>query len=218
MSNPRDTVLDRILGIPDQAKKYRKGMRRAAQELEAQGLEHKALSVRTKGMVEDLTQAIDKALSQMTAVPEGLGKQVLDIILDGVIGIAENDALMEADMNGVEGSVPEEAVREVTGADTNTKQVALIDSLVQSQADIVKDMTTIAQAFKALEPLAGVPALMTAFEERLKALETQLKMRPRRAASENEETVVDEQDKSLTESVKAQQSRLDSFWNAHIQG
>lgn len=207
----RDKVLDQIVKIPGLAAQFRKGIRQVKNELDKQGVEHKAAnqSVTTKGMLDDMRTIISDALSQIGDVPEGMVDTVLQQIVASASAATAPTEPDGDEMNMTYDEVGTDPVTD-TGEDAmngkslaakEAAQVKLLDRLITSQGAMAEaqidlmehaDKTTKALdgVVEALKPVAKVVTTVDDLSARLKAIEDRLKGAPRRAALA-EETVID---------------------------
>lgn len=234
-NSARDALLDKIAKVPGLGKSVRRGLRNVASDLREEGLEHKALKETTKGLVDDIQEVINQALSELSdEVPEGLAAQITDAVLDGLIGIADEDGpepemgteeeaydmgAGNADSTAAETAEPEEAKtlmmnQGVTHGMTG-KQIKMLDTLIETQSTLAQDLAAIGQAVKALAALAVLPQQVQALSQSVAGMEKQLKLRPRQASTTTE-TEVKSDDKTLVKAVEDQQARFDAFFNSHV--
>lgn len=88
----RDEVLDKILGVPGAAAKYRKGIRQMKETLDNQGLKprDKALTAR-KGVVEEASGKLDEVKALISEDPQ-IAQEFLEFLMDLLGGHEEPDA------------------------------------------------------------------------------------------------------------------------------
>jgi hypothetical protein len=224
---PRDKLLNQMVGDRT-GKAFRKGARALEKVLAARGLQHKERrsDATEKGLVEDLSDKLDAALSKISDDPE-----TLKVIKQAVVGVlAEEDENADplvtrgtqeeaeagyryASLDDDEGDDSEPDEDEDDDAGMSKKGLKLLDALIDTQEGIYEGIQEIAARQKALDPLAKLPARMDSFEKRFKAMEMQLKMRPQ-AASESNET--EEVNPDLLGQVQKAMSQFDPFFGVHV--
>lgn len=216
----RDALLDKMLGKVGAAKRLRKGVQKIEETLDNAGVEHKALPEKDKALMEDLAAKIDGLIGELTdSAPEGLRDQVMQVVMSSLTTAAPAEPEIEPEEEFMEEDpLPEEEmmVEEDDGEEAFMgKSVKLFDSLMESQAQLVTDMSDISKAIKGLEPVAGVPAALKALEDRISKLEKQLSARPRMASRASETQIEADE---LSEDVSKQFTSYNKFWGRELKG
>jgi len=168
-----------------------------------------------KGMLEDAIQNVETVISEITdEVPEGLAEQVVATIVSALAEVSadpddtENeedfeDALIEAESmtDEDEKADDEDEDEEMTKAyRTIGKQLARVQAELREQTEgmeaVFDAVIKSANAVSALAPLVAKADAIEDLLTRVKAIETVMKGKPRRA-TQSEETRVDETTKHL---------------------
>lgn len=214
----RDALLDKMLGKVGAAKRLRKGVQKIEENLDAAGVEHKALPEKDKALMEDLAAKIDGLIGELTdSAPDGLRDQVMQVVMSSLTTAAPAEAEPEEELME-EDPLPEEEMMAEEDDEEEAfmgKSVKLFDSLMESQAQLVSDMSDISKAIKGLEPVAGVPAAVKALEDRISKLEKQLSARPRMASRASETQIEADE---LSEDVSKQFTSYNKFWGREVKG
>ena len=218
---PRDKLLTKLVGERT-GKAFRKGARALDQALAARGLQHKEkVEVAEKGLLEDLEAKIGGMLGEITDDP-AKAKQLQDDLMQTIVAcLATGDSEPDGD-EAPDGNTESEAAAgygydSADGAPSATmssKELKLLDKLIETQEGLYEGIQEIAARQKALEPVSGLPDRFKAMEKRIAGLETQLKMRPQ-AASESDDTIVEDAD--LLDRVKKSMAKFDPFFGAHLE-
>lgn len=212
--NDRDTLLDKILGKAGAAAGLRKGVQSVKEELDKQGVEHKAVTPPAeadKGLLDNVAAKVDTFIGQLTdSPPDGLKEAILQLIAsrmgEGQAEPPAADPMAEMGM-GADESDP-----------MMPKMLKLMDTLTETQVDLVNAVKAIEErqaqqdaAVKALAPINTLAAAFKSMENRLALVEKQLMGRPRGAASAAKETAT-----SITPEQQAQVDKQlterDPFW------
>lgn len=220
----KDEFLTRMIReIPDLAKSFRRGTRQLKQELDKQGLEHKAVELeQTKGIMDKLSAAIDAFIMKVT---ENADPSLKDQLLTAIVTAMTSGAMdttaepdgdedttnvaydaMPADEGDVN-TVSEETKKPAAENAVTGKQIkaweAVIKSLETVTEDSVANREALTEVVKAIKPLADLPEQVKSISDRLAEVESKLKGAPRRAAADTTTVVRDESlakaSKDLTE-------------------
>lgn len=214
--NDRDALLDKILGKAGAAVGLRKGVQSLKAELDKQGVEHKAVEAKAetdKGLLDNVAAKVDTFIGQLTDTPpDGLKEAILQLI---AARMGESPA---EEPPTDEPLMDEMALADDEGARLTPKMLKLMDTLTDSQVDLVNAVKAIearqaAQdtAIKALAPMNTLAAAFKSMENRLALIEKQLMGRPRGAASAARETttsITPDQQAAIDKQLKER----DPFW------
>lgn len=223
----RNKVLEDLLKVPEAAAKFRKGVRAVKQELDKQGLAHKAKEeAATKGLLEDCRVMCEKIAAKFS---DNVSPQLIDECCQMMIQMMSQ---MEPDGDEVDTTTMEDDAS-YDDTDTTTpdeeqkrvpamigKQVKLFERLIASQEQLANDSTVQSEALgavvKAVTPLAQIPSKVDSLEDQLKKMadrvadvEKQLSGRPRRAAVDETTKV---EDKDLTARAKEQAQQIEEVF------
>jgi len=222
MTTERDQLLEKILSVPDVAKKLRKSARALTGALAAQGKTAKSADadkVAVKGMMEQLSTAVDAFLAKVTDTPAADLKATLMSAIVQALGSAapaepveveETDGMeIETMADGEEMDIPAEDEKRY--GPMLKKAMTLVDELVDNQVAFAE------QHLEMKRFMAAVKAQNEALTSKVKALESEtLTLKALRAAvnpaSRAAATNVNNDD--LLRVVKAQQGKteLDQFY------
>lgn len=226
---PRQKLLQQLVGRAN-AKALRQGARSLKSALDNKGIQHKEkkpdqAETASKGLLEDLEAKISEALGDITDDPEK-AKQLQDDLMQTIVecladgGTPEPEATDGTEEEAAEGyhydAMDGEGEEEVPQTTTmGRKELALLDTLIQSQEGILEAVEGLVERQKSLEKVTELPDAVASLGKRMKALEVQLKMRPQ-AASESDDTEVEDPD--LMARVKKAMSNYDPFFGVHVEG
>lgn len=218
--NAREAYLKRIPGAEDALKAVREQAKGSQRALSAAGVVHKqarkpqALNVAQKAMLEELRAKLATVLSEVSdSVDEALVDEITMVVLSSLAHPVEAEAPVEeiaieedysemAEDDEEEIFIEEEEDKRRMGKAVARKQTRLLDTLTQSQADIVKALMDIQHTQASLTPLAvEVKALKT----EVAALKQQLTLRPRAASKAAATLVTDEEIKQMDAMIDAEE-------------